>query len=135
MRHALELAGFIAFLATGCASAQRPARISSSPGTRQQGYASFYSDALAGNTTANGETYDPATLSAAHRTLPFGTRVRVDRSDRRASVVVRINDRGPFAGRQRIIDLSRAAAEALSMVRAGVVPVSIEVLPRENRRK
>lgn len=130
MNHVRTAALAALALALGCASTPRPAPLSSAPGTRQSGYASFYSDSLAGNATANGEAYDPAQLSAAHRTLPFGTRVRVDRTDRAGSVVVRINDRGPFAGRQRIIDLSRAAAQALSMLRAGVVPVRIEVLPR-----
>ncbi|NMC69457.1 MAG: septal ring lytic transglycosylase RlpA family protein, partial [Myxococcales bacterium] len=89
---------------------------------------SYYSDTLAGNPTASGEPYDPAALTAAHRTLPFGTRVRVTRLDDERSVEVRINDRGPFGRRDRIIDLSRAAAERLGMIRAGVIRVRIEVL-------
>ena len=83
---------------------------------------------LAGHATANGEDYDPALLTAAHRTLPFGTRVEVQRVDTGARVEVRINDRGPFAGTQRIIDLSRSAAEAIAMIRAGVVAVTVRVL-------
>ena len=67
-------------------------------------------------------------LSAAHRTLPFGTRVKVTRTDTGASVVVRINDRGPFI-RGRVIDVSRGAAEQLNMVDAGVARVRIEVVP------
>ena len=98
------------------------------PGSVQQGYASYYSDRLAGHTTANGEAYDPARLTAAHRSLPFGARVAVQRVDTGARVEVRINDRGPYAGSQRIIDLSRAAAEAISMIRAGVVAVTVQVL-------
>lgn len=98
------------------------------PGSVQQGYASYYSDRLAGRSTASGEPYDPAQLTAAHRTLPFGTRVAVQRIDTGARVEVRINDRGPFAGAQRVIDLSRAAAEVISMIRAGVVAVTVEVL-------
>ncbi len=97
-------------------------------GSVQQGYASYYSDRLAGRSTANGEPYDPSQLTAAHRTLPFGTRVAVQRVDTGARVEVRINDRGPYAGTQRIIDLSRTAAEALAMIRAGVVAVTIQVL-------
>jgi rare lipoprotein A len=98
-----------------------------------EGQASYYSDSLAGNHTANGERYNPRSLTAAHRSLPFGTHVRVTRDDTRESVIVRINDRGPFAGRRRIIDLSRAAAERLAMLRAGVVDVHVEVLGREAR--
>ena len=93
-----------------------------------RGRASYYSDALAGNTTANGDTYDPARLTAASRTLPFGTVVRVVRVDNGKHVTVRINDRGPFGDRRRVIDLSRRAAEALDMIRAGVVDVRVEVL-------
>jgi rare lipoprotein A len=93
----------------------------------QQGLASYYADSLAGHPTASGEPYDPAELTAAHRTLPLGTRIRVTRDDGR-SVVVRVNDRGPFGSKKRIVDLSRHAAETLGMVRAGVVPVTVRVL-------
>ena len=96
--------------------------------TAQTGEATYYSDRLAGRPTASGEPYDPRALSAAHRTLPFGTEVRVTRTDSGQSVLVRINDRGPFGKARRIIDLSRAAAERIDMIRAGVVPVSIEVV-------
>jgi rare lipoprotein A len=94
-----------------------------------QGLASYYSDALAGHKTANGERYSPSRLSAAHRSLPFGTRLRVTRADLRNSPVlcVTVNDRGPYHGR-RVLDLSRRAARHLDMVRAGVVPVRAEVL-------
>jgi rare lipoprotein A len=91
------------------------------------GEASYYSDKLAGRSTASGEPYDPRALTAAHRSLPFGTVVRVVRSGPPGAVYVRINDRGPFV-RGRVLDLSRAAAEALSMVRAGVIPVRAEVV-------
>ena len=91
------------------------------------GLASWYSDALHGRTTANGETSDRAALTAAHRSLPFGTRVRVTRIETGEDVVVRINDRGPFV-EGRIIDLSRRAAEALGMIDAGVVRVRVVVL-------
>jgi len=90
--------------------------------------ATYYSNRLAGRKTASGEVYDPKALTAAHKKLPFGTLVRVTRKDDGRSVTVRINDRGPFAGKDRIIDVSYRAAEELDMVRAGVVPVRVEVL-------
>lgn len=120
-----------ALVMTGCGASARVVRTGGgttvAPGTTQVGAASYYSDSLAGETTANGESYDPGELTAAHRTLPFGTRVSVRRIDNDRSVVVRINDRGPFVG-GRIIDLSRAAATALQMLRAGVARVELEVL-------
>lgn len=92
------------------------------------GKATYYANSLAGRKTASGEPYLPTVFSAAHRTLPFGTVVRVVRTDTNKYVYVRITDRGPFAGGGRIIDLSYVAAERLGMIRAGVVPVRIEVL-------
>ncbi|HEX7668999.1 MAG TPA: septal ring lytic transglycosylase RlpA family protein [Polyangiaceae bacterium] len=111
------------------------------------GEASYYGDSLAGHRTADGERYDPAAFTAANRTLPFGTVVRVVRTDSSArgrgpvaryTVYVRITDRGPFGRARRILDLSRAAAERLHMIRAGVAPVRAEVLeygPRPRRRR
>ena len=100
-----------------------------------RGDATYYSDSLAGNPTASGEPYEPGAYTAAHRTLPFGTIVRVVRTDTPRVVYVRITDRGPFGHRRRIIDLSRAAAVELDMIRAGVVPVRVEVVqwPPETR--
>ncbi|MBI5499864.1 MAG: septal ring lytic transglycosylase RlpA family protein [Deltaproteobacteria bacterium] len=114
-------------LAWACGSAAA-APVHPEVGASQEGKATWYSDSLAGHATASGETYDPDELTAAHRTLPFGTRVRVTRLDTERSVEVRINDRGPFGRRDRILDLSRAAAEALDMIQAGVVRVRLEVL-------
>jgi rare lipoprotein A len=79
-----------------------------------------------GRKTASGERYSHRKLTAAHRTLKFGTTVRVTRLDDGRSVVVRVNDRGPFT-RGRIIDLSRAAAERLGMIRAGTARVRLEL--------
>jgi rare lipoprotein A (peptidoglycan hydrolase) len=95
-----------------------------------KGLATYYADSLAGNHTANGERYDPRVLSAAHLSLPFGTRLRVTRTDMRSSpiVCVRVNDRGPYSNPGYILDLSRRAADRLRMIRAGVVPVNIDVL-------
>ena len=92
-----------------------------------QGEASWYGPNFKGQTTANGETFNPSQMTAAHRTLPLGTRVRVTNQRNNQSVVVRINDRGPYAG-GRVIDLSRAAAEAIGMRGSGVAPVSIQVI-------
>jgi rare lipoprotein A len=94
----------------------------------QEGKASYYSDKLAGRSTASGEPYDPKKLTAAHLTLKLGTRIRVTRVDTGATVIVKVNDRGPYGGRGRIVDLSRKAAESLDMIRAGVVDVRVEVL-------
>lgn len=92
------------------------------------GKATYYANSLAGRKTASGERYNPKVFTAAHRKLPFGTVVRVVRTDTNRYVYVRITDRGPFAGKERIIDLSYVAAERLGMIRAGVVPVRVEVL-------
>lgn len=96
--------------------------------TVQRGMATFYGDEEQGGPTASGERFDKRQMTAAHRTLPLGTRVRVTNLRNGRSVVVRINDRGPYGNRGRIIDLSEAAARRLDMIDAGVVPVTVEVL-------
>jgi rare lipoprotein A len=100
----------------------------------RQGLASFYGykDGYEGKTTANGEKMRRDKLTAAHYDLPFGTRVRVQNLKNGKKVVVRINDRLPLVTlrRGRIIDLSYKAAQTLGMVRAGVVPVLLEILSR-----
>jgi len=93
-------------------------------GKSETGYASYYSDKLNGHATASGEHYDASKYTAAHRTLPFGTKVKVTNLSNGKSVIVRINDRGPFVS-GRIIDLSKAAAKQIDMVGAGVVKVTI----------
>lgn len=93
----------------------------------QTGIASYYADALHGNTTASGEPYDRNDLTAAHPSLDFGTRVEVTNLDNGKSVVVTINDRGPHVG-DRIIDLSHAAAERLEMMDSGLAEVRLEIL-------
>jgi rare lipoprotein A len=90
----------------------------------QRGHASWYS--LPANKTANGERMNPNALTAAHRSLPFGTRVLVENLSNGQSVVVRINDRGPFTG-GRIIDLSKAAAASIGMIASGVANVRVSV--------
>jgi rare lipoprotein A len=92
-----------------------------------QGTASYFSREIAGNRTASGERCDPDTLTAAHRTAPFGSKVRVTNLSTGQSVIVRINDRGPFrAG--RVIDLSHAAAREIGMHRTGTAKVSLALL-------
>ncbi len=92
-----------------------------------QGLASYYADDFNGKKTADGEIYDMYQLTAAHRSLPFGTTLRVTNLDNMKSVVVRINDRGPFK-MERIIDLSLAAATQLFMVGAGTARVQLDVI-------
>ncbi|MNF73155.1 RlpA-like protein precursor [compost metagenome] len=96
-------------------------------GYRAEGKASYYGSRHHGRRTASGERFDQHALTAAHRTLPFGTRVKVTNLNNDRTVVVRINDRGPHI-RGRIIDLSREAADRLGMLRAGVAPVRVESL-------
>jgi peptidoglycan lytic transglycosylase len=93
----------------------------------ERGLATFYGLEQRGGPTASGERFDPHQLTAAHRTLPFGTWVRVTNTKNGRSVNVRINDRGPY-GKGRIIDVSEEAARRLGMLDAGVVPVTVEVL-------
>lgn len=91
------------------------------------GEASYYGYELAGNRTANGERFDPKAMTAAHRTLPMGTKLRVINKTNGKSVIVRINDRGPFV-KKRLIDISLGAAQAINMVRAGKAMVRLERL-------
>lgn len=97
------------------------------PGFEQTGIASFYADSLQGNTTANGEKFNQSALTAAHRKLPFGTRVRVTNVANGKTVTVRINDRGPFV-RGRVIDLSKAAFKQIGDTRSGLLKVKLEIL-------
>lgn len=92
-----------------------------------RGLASYYGQEFHGRKTANGETFNMYKLSAAHRTLPLGTTVRVWNLENGRSVVLRVNDRGPFI-EGRILDLSYAAALELEMVSQGVAPVQIEIM-------
>jgi len=93
-----------------------------------EGKASWYGREQHGHLTANGEHFDMYALTAAHRTLHMNTRVRVINLRNGRATVVRINDRGPYGGHGRIIDVSYAAAKQLDMLNAGIVPVRIEVL-------
>jgi rare lipoprotein A len=115
------LGGLALLLLSGCASAPP------SPPAGQAfevGLASYYADRFHGRRTASGERYDRNAFTAAHRGLPFGTRVAVTNLDNGRSVTVRINDRGPFV-KGRVIDLSHAAAVQLGMLQRGVVKVRV----------
>ena len=92
----------------------------------ERGLAAWYGS---GKRTASGERFDKRAMTAAHRTLRFGTWVRVTAERTGRSVVVRINDRGPFGDRRRIIDLSEGAARKLGIIDAGVAAVTVEILP------
>jgi rare lipoprotein A len=110
-------------LITGCAAASAQSR-SVEP---EIGIASFYESAFHGKTTASGRAYDEHALTAAHRTLPFGTRVRVTNLDNGRAAVLTITDRGPFA-RGRVIDVSRRAARKLGFWRRGTTRVRVDVV-------
>lgn len=112
---------FAALLLLSACSAQRT---SQEPGT--SGQASWYGAQHHGKKTASGERFNQNALTAAHRTLPFGTQVKVTNTLNHQSVTVRINDRGPYS-RGRIIDLSRAAAAKIDMIKQGVAPVLLQV--------
>ena len=116
----IVLAGIVSCLiVAGCATWMAP--------EEQIGVASWYGPGFHGNKTASGEVFDMHARTAAHRTLPFGTLVRVTRLDTGASTVVRINDRGPTK-RDRVIDLSNGAAQDLSLVKDGLARVRIDII-------
>ncbi len=129
------------YLASGCSPAVRFAEKTGSSGIKTgtnepatavigqtfRGFASYYADKFHGRKTSSGEVFDMNGFTAAHRTLPFGTKVKVTNIKNGKSVVVKINDRGPFK-EERIIDLSRAAAESIDMVNDGVAEVEIKVI-------
>ena len=109
----------------------RPSQVAQPPAfdsrTSWTGEASYYGRKFHGRSTASGERFNMRDMTAAHRTLPFGTKVRVTNLSNSKSVVVRINDRGPWDG-HRIIDVSQAAAEKLGMIQAGTARVRVEVV-------
>ena len=126
-RRALALVVVVA-LATSCAK-RKPVRapLAPVPGSVEYGIASWYGYPYHGRRAASGEIFDMEKLTAAHRTLPFGSWVEVQNLSNGSKVQVRITDRGPFV-EGRIIDLSRAAARQIDMLRAGIVKVRLEVI-------
>ncbi len=128
----LRLAVLTPLLACACVSSPvyRSTGISAEvavTGYRERGEASYYGEAFHGRTTANGEVFDMHAMTCAHLTLPFGTVLRVTNLDNERQVTVRVNDRGPYHG-DRILDLSRGAAEELGMISSGTAEVIIEVV-------
>jgi rare lipoprotein A len=118
----------LALALAACAKKPRaPQPAVARPGWKETGIASWYGPPYHGRRAADGSVFDMEQLTAAHRTLAFGTRVKVTRLDSGRSVEVRITDRGPFAG-GRIIDLSRAAARALDLLGPGLARVRLEVV-------
>jgi rare lipoprotein A len=130
----------LAIALAACGPRAKPARTAASTppatshaGDVQRGMATWYAS---GTMTASGERYDKRGMTAAHRTLPFGSIVKVTHRKSGRSVKLRINDRGPFGSKRRIIDVSEAAAEKLGIIDEGVAPVTVEVLVRgKGRRK
>ena len=118
----MKVALFGALLLCACALGQAGCEMQGR--SRQRGVASWYGEP---QITASGERYSPSALTAAHRTLPFGTMVKVTNLSTNCAAVVRINDRGPFK-KGRIIDVSKAAAKQLKMIGAGTASVQIEVV-------
>jgi len=126
---------FLLLILQGCGvtsprftSREKAASAVSPAGPHQlSGIASYYADEFHGRKTSNGEVYDMHGLTAAHRTIPFNTRVRVTNRDTRVSVEVRINDRGPFKD-DRVIDLSLEAAKRIGLIPNGTGPVELEIL-------
>ena len=134
LRQALPALAAIGLLLSACVQQPAPPPSPASPppaaSFSQVGVASYYGKQFEDHKTADGERFDSQALTAAHRTLPIGTQVRVTNLRNHRSVVVRINDRGPFS-RKRIIDLSPAAAKALGIRDQGVMRVKIEALDQQ----
>lgn len=125
----LTLVGVLAACAPAAQTALTP---TANAQVEPEGRASWYGAEFAGRRTANGEIYDPSQMTAAHKTLPFGTFVRVTNPSSGQNVVVRINDRGPFKP-GRVIDVSRAAAEQLGMIGPGTMVVRLELVPDQTQ--
>ena len=113
-------------LAVACGGKKAPSTVKPPKRYVEEGIASWYGKKYHGRTTANGERFDMRALTAAHRTLPFGTVVKVTNLENGRTVEVRINDRGPFV-KGRVIDLAKGAAKKLDMIQAGVVRVRLEI--------
>lgn len=123
------LVSFFTFMAVGCSVnlGRRDSNVDFVAGSSQTGVASYYHCSLHGRRTANGERYNGDALTAAHKHYPFGTLVRVTNLKNGASLVLRINDRGPFI-RGRIIDVSKRAAQELGFVRDGITRVDVQIV-------
>lgn len=123
----------ITLFTIACSSNTQARSTTFTEGWKQTGVTSFYHRSLNGNLTANGERYRHYTeMTAAHRYLPFGTKIQVTDKNTGKSIVVRVNDRGPFVG-NRVLDLSGKAAESLGILKRGVCNVEVKVLSLPDR--
>ena len=111
-----------------------PAPAAAPSADASEGKVAYYGRKFAGRKTASGERFDPAALTMAHKTLPFGTRVKVTNLKNKRSVVVRVNDRGPTTA-DRVGDVSYAAASRLKMLRSGVVEAKLEVVGQAKAKR
>jgi len=133
----ITITALCSLIFVGCASKGNYSNYSKARGKAgysRQGKASWYGPGFAGRKTANGERFNPRELTAAHKKLPFNTKVQVTHLGNGKSVIVRINDRGPYAG-GRIIDLSKAAAREIDMLGSGVARVEIIALAKNDDKK
>ncbi len=122
-------------LATVPAAKEAPAKMAKATGDHAlEGKLAFYSNKFRGRKTANGERFNPAAMTMAHRTLPFGSMVKVTNVKNKRSVVVRVNDRGPST-QDRIADVTSAAARKLGMTKAGVVEAKLELVGKRAMKK
>lgn len=119
----------LALLSTGCATAPRPQVEHPVPdgGYSEQGIASWYGPGFHGRKTASGERFNQKAMTCAHRKLPFGSKIKVTNLNNDKSVIVTVNDRGPFV-RRRIVDLSRQAAYEIGLISTGTAPVRVETV-------
>jgi len=118
------LCALVAIIVYGCATTAPQPPV---PSEQLHGIASWYGEEFAGRTTANGEIFDPLLLTAAHRSLPFGTVLDITNAKTSQTVRVRVNDRGPYIG-SRVIDLSYAAAQQIGLIDPGVGEVDIKIV-------
>lgn len=125
--HAYGACRLASVFATSCLALILSACGSSKSTFTQSGQGSYYADKFTGRPTASGTPYRPGKLTAAHNTLPFGTRIRVTNTRTGRSVKVVVNDRGPHV-KGRIVDVSKRAAHKLGLVKAGVAPVTLKVI-------
>ncbi len=132
MRTSGRILLFSAFFLVGCAGSLPRFTNADPPAGNEalllEGEASFYGEDFAGRETSSGELYDPSALTAAHRTLAYNTRIRVTNQKNGLSVIVRVNDRGPWRS-GRILDLSMEAARRINLTDSGTAPVRLEILP------
>ncbi|HEV7764026.1 MAG TPA: septal ring lytic transglycosylase RlpA family protein [Thermoanaerobaculia bacterium] len=125
MRSRITVVSMLVVLAYGCATTSQP--LEPRPQEILHGVASWYGEEFAGRTTANGEIFDPALFTAAHRTFPFGTVLDISNPKTTQTVRVRVNDRGPYIG-NRVIDLSYAAAQQIGLIEPGIGDVDILIV-------